>query len=441
MKSKKILAFILGVIITSGGIGQTITQVYAFDGEDISKRQPSKEQILKMIYDDFKDEQMFMQLYNQNLEIFSENTSDSYYESSDNTESNDFINSDIILFSDDPWSNNSYKQNSDDIALEEKPLLNDFNQTNPSNIIFSVRGLTFKAILENEVTVVSYDGRGKTVNVPNEVSYNGKNYTVVSIGPSAFRDLKDLNNVNLSGSISQIGESAFWGCKNLISMTLPNRINKIGKEAFWGCVNLKLTKLPNELNEIGEDAFCMCRKLELTQLPNGLTEIGANAFLECKNLKLTKLPNGLNKIRHGTFAGCEKLDSIELPEGVKEIGDFAFSGCTGLKLVRLPNGLNKIGKCAFEYCANLKLTKLPNGLNKIGEEAFRDCGKLELTQLPNGLNKIGIKAFFYTGIKRITIPSSVTYLGKNSFGIKNKTDITLAKGSKLKRQDVINACK
>lgn len=33
MKSKKILKFILEVIITLGGIGQTITQIYAFDGE------------------------------------------------------------------------------------------------------------------------------------------------------------------------------------------------------------------------------------------------------------------------------------------------------------------------------------------------------------------------------------------------------------------------
>ena len=76
------------------------------------------------------------------------------------------------------------------------------------------------------------------VNIPDSVTYEGKNYPVTSIGGCAFRDCSGLTSVTIPGSVTSIGLSAFYNCSGLTSVTIPNSVTSIVDWAFYGCSGL-----------------------------------------------------------------------------------------------------------------------------------------------------------------------------------------------------------
>ena len=92
---------------------------------------------------------------------------------------------------------------------------------------------------------------------------------------------------------------------------------------------------------------------------------------------------------------------------VKAIGDYAFN-LANIKSVTIHKGIATIGKEAFHYRTDLTKVTLHEGLTAIGEKAFSYCGVLQLT-----------------------IPASVTTIGKNAFDSSELTSVTFGQGSRL----------
>ena len=63
-----------------------------------------------------------------------------------------------------------------------------------------------------EVTSNTNDKYSGSVSIPKEVSYNGKKYSVTSIGDEAFEKCSGLTSVTIPNSVTSIGGSAFSGC-------------------------------------------------------------------------------------------------------------------------------------------------------------------------------------------------------------------------------------
>ena len=113
------------------------------------------------------------------------------------------------------------------------------------------------------------------------------------------------------------------------------------------------------------------------------------------------------------YSGCDP--DVIIPDGVTEIGENAFNGNTTLKNVVLPAGVTSIGSSAFGKCSKLVSVEMPDSLKTIERYAFWNSRKLEKVELPSGLQKIGQNAFRWTGLKEITVPKSVTEIGKECF--------------------------
>jgi hypothetical protein len=73
----------------------------------------------------------------------------------------------------------------------------------------------------NSKLAVSYRGSSQSdysddysgnVVIPSSVKYDGKTYSVTSIGIGAFSDCSGLTSVTIPNSVTSIGESAFYGC-------------------------------------------------------------------------------------------------------------------------------------------------------------------------------------------------------------------------------------
>ena len=96
--------------------------------------------------------------------------------------------------------------------------------------------------------------------------------------------------------------------------------------------------------------------LELEEDDDNMSEDGIIYDKECKTLLFC--PRG----RQGHFS---------IPEGVEEIDAFAFWKCRNLTSVTIPNSVKKIDMCAFDGCVSLRLT-VPDSVTRIGKDAFED---------------------------------------------------------------------
>ena len=86
-----------------------------------------------------------------------------------------------------------------------------------------------------EVTSVDKKYSGEVV-IPSSITVKGKEYTVSSIGNSAFCDCRLLTSVTIPNSVTSIGSYAFQYCRGLTSVTIPNSVTSIGDYAFSGCI-------------------------------------------------------------------------------------------------------------------------------------------------------------------------------------------------------------
>ena len=218
----------------------------------------------------------------------------------------------------------------------------------------------------------------------------------------------DRDNNTYSGSIS-------------VPETVTNNgteysVTTIGESAFKGSA-VTSVYMPESITSIEYDAFSECQNLESVTLPESLTTLGYSAFKACKLLKTIKIPSGVTAIPNQCFYYCSSLESVTIPEGVMTIGDYAFGYCN-LNALTLPESLDKIGGYAFTGNKSLKSVNIPAKVKTIETQAFNSCGLTELV-IPEGVQTIGYNTFGSNSLKNLTLPSTVTSIGGSAFGNNN----------------------
>ena len=314
------------------------------------------------------------------------------------------------------------------------------------------------------------------ITIPSTVTYNGINYSVSSIGDSAFYFCYSLTSITIPNSVTLIGDRAFSWCRSLTSITIPNSVTSIGFQAFIWCEGLTSITIPNSVTSIGDDAFYGCRDLTsiIVELGNSVYDSrnNCNAIIETSTNKLiagcknTVIPNSVTSIGDDAFYACDSLTSITIPNSVTSIGNFAFGFCDGLTSITIPNSVTSIGGSAFGGCAGLtsiivelgnsvydsrnncnaiiqtstneliagcKNTVIPNSVTSIGDYAFGWCDSLTSITIPNSVTSIGSAAFYSCdGLTSITIPNSVTSIGSAAFyGCSSLTSVNLVTPSSI----------
>ena len=315
-----------------------------------------------------------------------------------------------------------------------------------------------------------------SVVIPESVSYNGKVYSITSIGDGAFSDCSGLTSITIPNSVTSIGSSAFHSCSGLTSVEIPNSVTSIGNYAFYGCSNLKtVINLSNltfsqgssdygyvayyankVINAHGGDVVgdfvfsTVDDKHTLSGYSGNASEIilpdnykgenyaiGGNVFKNNSSITSIVIPSSVTSIGYSAFSGCTKLTSIVIPNSVTSIGSSAFSGCSGLTSVTIGNSVTSIGNEAFWGCSGLTSITIPNSVTSIGSSAFFSCSGLTSVEIPNSVTSIGSFAFHgCSGLTSVEIPNSVTSIGNSAFygcsnlkTVINLSNLTLSKGS------------
>ena len=289
---------------------------------------------------------------------------------------------------------------------------------------------------------------------------------VVRIGPKAFENCKDIENIVLQPGVKEIEVYAFSGCKGLKHITIPNGVEDIQPAAFSDCINLREIVLPATVMDISATVFSNCVSMEqidvseenkwfraidgilynkagdtLLYCPRAkknasvyghTTTIASIAFTGCGKLKEIYLPDCLTTIEEGAFSWCEELISIEIPEKVSQIAENVFFGCTQLENINVKKE-NSV-YCSVEGVlydkdiSNLimcplgkKRVVVPNGVKNIEKNAFShntwfSPNHLIEVKLPDGLETIGENAFKNCiELETINLPDTVKTIGHNAF--------------------------
>ncbi len=248
-------------------------------------------------------------------------------------------------------------------------------------------GVTFK------VAVAAHTSFNGAANIPTTVMYNSQNYTVTSIGSTAFFNCSGLTSITIPNSVTTIEFSALRGCIGLTSIIIPNSVTSIGQQAFESSSNLTSIIFPSSVTSIGPHAFTLCTGLTFVTLPNSITSIGYYAFQSCHGLTSVTIPNSLTSIEPGTFSNCINLTSVTIPNTITSFGMYAFQSCHGLPSVTIPNSVTSIGPEAFRLCTSLTSITIPNSVTSIGSDSFRSCTALTSVTIPNSLTSIGFRSF------------------------------------------------
>ena len=112
--------------------------------------------------------------------------------------------------------------------------------------------------LQAEVIQNSDNQYSGNITIPETVDYEGKTYSVTSIGISAFKYCSGLTSIDIPNSVISIGRETFAGCSALTSIDIHNGVTAIGEWAFNGCSSLTSITIPNSVTNIGFCAFGLC---------------------------------------------------------------------------------------------------------------------------------------------------------------------------------------
>jgi len=253
----------------------------------------------------------------------------------------------------------------------------------------------------------SYSG---VCTIPEVVTYNGIQYSVTSIGGSAFWQCTSLTAITIPNSVTSIGYEAFRDCTSLASVTIPNSVNVLGTSAFDGCNSLESVSIGTGIPELPSGVFSGCSALSSITIPNNILQIGDYAFWGCTSLADIFIENGANeddrlelsstaplfsycpldevyigrKLSYETgsdysyspFYRNTTLRTVEISDAETEIYDNEFYGCSNLKTLKIGDGVTTIGNWAFSGCSSLDYFSVGSHVETIGQGAFSECTAL-----------------------------------------------------------------
>ena len=211
-------------------------------------------------------------------------------------------------------------------------------QTKASDVI--VDGISYDVDLSTmEATVVSGDYDFRDIIIPKSFTYNGREFSVVTIGEYAFSRM---------------------GANNLISLSLPNSIKNIKDYAFGENGYLKKIVIPNSVEKISPWNSFIAKDSIIFE--DGDTSIEfvwhKNSYRGFFSSRYIYFGRQIKSIQYGALtleksfwglAGCNKIETIEYGSSVKkpfpltyDIGSHNIYGMESLKTIILGENTDDI---------------------------------------------------------------------------------------------------
>lgn len=305
-----------------------------------------------------------------------------------------------------------------------------------NSIPFAVVGDDGFAFDAENGTIAGYFGSSSSLVIPAQIG--GVN--VCAIADYAFENNAVLTSVSIPNTVTKIGTYAFYNCSNLATISIPSTLTDFGYNAFGGTAWLN--------NYAGD--FVIVNEILLNYkgvggkvtVPSTVKVIGQGAFFGNDTITRVAIPSSVTTIGYGAFGYCTYLSEVVIAEGTTKIEDRAFSDCYSLTRILIPNSVTSIGQYVFDYvsqftiCGNagsvaeLYASKNTLPFATVGNDGFAFnaengsiagyFGSSTSLEIPSQIDGVTVKAigdfaFEYSDITSITIPNTVTKIGRYAF--------------------------
>ncbi|MDE6294264.1 MAG: leucine-rich repeat domain-containing protein, partial [Clostridiales bacterium] len=248
--------------------------------------------------------------------------------------------------------------------------------------------------------------------------------SVTFIDYNAFAECPDLNEVTFAeGSLcAKFGVSSKNGVftnSGLKKITIPAAIQTYSNLPSASFTGTQLNEVKFESGDranfrITSSLFKDLTTLTKVKLPTDVVYIDTSAFANTRITEI-KIPKKVTTFANTVFQNCTELVKVEF-ENDTDSGLVSWAGnSTTPSTDKARDNARNANVTIFQGCDKLKKVVLPNGIKYTGKNVFNGLGALEEVQLPDGLLEINEAVFYGSGIKSITIPGSVTYIGFNAF--------------------------
>ena len=257
---------------------------------------------------------------------------------------------------------------------------------------FTAENLKYKVTDAEAKTVelTGYETKPEgALTIPATVTNESTEYSVTSIGSSAFSWCSQLTAVTIPEGVATIGSSAFESCSSLTEVTIPASAINIGNWVFDHCSALTAIHVAEGNTAYSSEDGVLFNKDKTTlvcypigktettyTVPATVTTFTTSAFENCTALAQINLPNSLTDMASRTFYGCTSLKEVTLPDGVTQLMGFNFTDCSALEKVTLPEGITYIGNGAFKNCSALtEMTVLATTPPTLGTDVFLNVNR------------------------------------------------------------------
>lgn len=160
--------------------------------------------------------------------------------------------------------------------------------------------------------------------------------------------------------------------------------------------------------------------IETVNIESGVTRVGEYAFYCCRNLKNITIPDSVTGIGERAFELTAYYeDDSKWENGVLYIGnhlieaDREISGAYSIK-----SGTKTIADSAFSSCDVTSVT-VPDSVTSIGRYAFYFCDSLTSITIPDSVTRIGENAFLCTGMYNDDSTWDALYIGNHLIKVEN----------------------
>lgn len=270
------------------------------------------------------------------------------------------------------------------------------------------------------------------------------NKPLTTLNSSCFYNCSSLTNVVIDNNVTVIPSSCFYGT-GLTTITLPTALTKLDSNAFNSCTSLTSVIVPDGATTIGPSCFSNCTSLVNVTIPPSVTSIGDKAFSNTPFLTTLQqqnsvvilnniivdvstcsgavtIPSGPTSIGSNCFKNCVDVTSIIIPNTVTYLGNNAFDGCTSLTAITIPNSVTRMGTRCFNSCTSLTSLDIPGSISIIQGPIAERCTNLSQITFHEGTTEFKNELFtnynnssYFCKVSEITIPNSVTTIGKYTF--------------------------
>ena len=275
------------------------------------------------------------------------------------------------------------------LGVNEKNIIKATKIYEKDNIKYALTNNIYQGdpnIKEAVVIDSNREAKPSTINVPEQITYNGTTYKVVKVLSYAFAYQQSLKEITFPNTITDYGKGVLKDNIKLEKVVFKSSIKLLDKEFLANTPNLKSLIINNGLSEfeIGDSLLDNHNSLENISIPQTRTyrsryntiinRFNNEVVLGAKN---SKLEFGILGIGEKAFKNTE-INSINFPTSLKYINDEAFAYSKLKGRLYLNDGLEEIKDRAFANISeNLELI-VPQSITKISPNAFEGSSSVTL---------------------------------------------------------------